>query len=602
MLALTSGVCELAGVTHAPQVAYSLDFAAMSQHELEITARLPAAASGPTEVFMATWTPGSYLVREYARHVVALTASDDQGLDLPVAKVRKNRWRITAGSASTIVLRYRLYCREMSVRTNWVDPEFALLNGAATFITRVDGTAWPHAVRVHLPPPWSQVVTALPAQADAPAHTYLAADFDALVDAPLFLGSPEVETFLAAGRPHRLATQGNLGFFNAKRAAADVARIVETTAQLWGQVPYADYVFINLLGDGRGGLEHRDSSVLMATQEVGRSVSGYIDWLGLVAHEHFHAWNIKRLRPAILGPFDYEQEAPTTSLWVAEGLTAYYDDLLVHRAGLCPEAVYLQRLSRNLEQVQGTPGRLLQPLGAASYDAWIKFYRRDENSDNAGVNYYTKGAVVGFLLDAQIRLGSGDARCLDDVMRAAYAAYSGAQGYTEAQLRRCIETAAGLPLGDWLAAAVDGTGELDYAPALRAFGLQFLPPELADPTAAAGSLGITARADSARLLVAQVRRDGPAYAAGLQVDDEILAVDGWRLPAQGWQQRLRAYAPGTVVTLQLARRQRLQALRIEFAAEPPRVWRLGLDANASPEQLARRQAWLTGQARARPAA
>ena len=576
-----------------PYIAYHLSFPAPEHHEVEVQARIPVEPACATEVFMPVWTPGSYLIREYAQHLVSLRATDALGQPLTCTKVQKNRWRLDPTASGAVILHYTLYARELSVRTNWIDPDFALLNGAATFITSNQLMALPHAVTVALPPCWARAISALPAHPDGAAGHFLAANYDALVDAPWLLGSPALQTFEAAGRPHLLATVGDMGLFDGGRASADLSRLVSTVARLWGEVPYAHYTFMNLLGDGRGGLEHADCSVLMAPREASRSASTYLEWLSLAAHEHFHSWNIKRLRPLALGPFDYEREAPTPSLWIAEGITAYYDDLLVHRAGFCDQQTYLSRLSRNIEQLQETPGRRLQSLSAASFDAWIKFYRRDENSDNVCVSYYTKGAVVAFLLDAALRQGSGGRSSLDSVMRAAYRDYAGARGYSEADFRALIERVSGLPLAAWLAAAVDGTEELDYGPALAAYGLQFapLPPLGAEVPL---WLGLTTRLEGGRVLVAQVRRGGPAHQAGLQVEDELIALDGWRLLTARWSERLRGLPPDHSITLQICRRQRLHALPIKPQKMPARSWQLMSIAEPTAAQLATRQAWLAG--------
>lgn len=586
-------------------IEYTLRFGGAVQHYVDVDAVFATDNAAPLELMMAVWTPGSYMLREYARHVEAVHATDAAGRALVVTKTRKNRWSVADHRAGGVRLHYRVYCREMTVRNNWVEQDFAMLNGAATFLTRVHNNAVPHGVRIELPGTWKKIVTALPPHADGDVGHFVASDFDTLVDSPWLLGNPAIREFEVGGKNHVLATEGGGEIWDGARAAADTQKLVETNLALWGSLPYGRYVFINLLTEGRGGLEHKDSTVLMASRWAARQRSDYVSWLGLVSHEFFHVWNIKRLRPEVLGPFDYEAEAHTPSLWIAEGLTAYYDDLNVRRAGLSSPREYLDALSKSIGQLQTTPGRAVQTLAASSFDAWIKYYRRDENSDNSGVSYYTKGTLVGFLLDAKIRAATDGTKSLDDVMRLAFARYSGARGYTEAQFRALCDEVAGASLGEFFARAVDSTAELVYDDALAWFGLVFVKKaeakgepaeegradkETAQPKP--GWLGISTRGEGGRLLITEIVRDAPAFAAGLNVDDELLAIDDYRVAANRLSDRLRLYPPTTVVTLLVARRERLVRLSVRLGEEPAKAWSLAPDPQATAEQQARLEAWL----------
>jgi predicted metalloprotease with PDZ domain len=578
-------------------ITYTLRFVAATQHYVEVEAAFPptgATDGAGLALRLAVWTPGSYMVREYARHIEALQAFGPDEAPLAVQRTRKNRWHVACDGQMQVRIRYRVYAREMTVRTNWVDRDFALLNGAPTFISGVDMAQVPHVVRVEPPPNWSHVIVALPQTRAGDA--YVAADYDTLVDTPWFLGNFDLRAFDAAGKPHLLASVGGEGAFDHPRAATDTARIVAEHHALWGTAPYSNYVFMNVLTDGRGGLEHKDSSVLMASPHATASRADYIDWLGLVSHEFFHVWNIKRLRPVALGPFDYEAEVPTPSLWVAEGLTAYYDDLQVCRAQLCTPTEYLARLSRAIQAVQTSPGRQVQTLAEASYDAWIKFYRRDENTDNTAVSYYLKGSLVGFILDAMIRQTSAGARSLDDVMRLAYTRFSGKTGYTEEGFRDTAAEVAGTDLGTFFRRAVDSTAELDFAPALALYGLRFTAaPGAADVSKGRpdGWLGVATRTESGRLVVSQVPRHTPAYAAGLNVDDELIAWNGFRVQASKFVERVRQTPCGTEVPVVVARRERLLTLGVTVQATPHPQWHLAVDDGANAAQRAARESWLS---------
>ena len=566
-------------------VQYTLKFPAPHTHYVEVEASVPTRGRAEIELMMAVWTPGSYLVREYERNVEALTVSA-AGRALTVTKSEKNRWRVATGGAATVDVKYRVYGREMSVRTNWIEADFALLNGAPTFITLADGLDLPHEVTLVPATGWRRSLTGLP---DAGGeHRYRAPDFDTLVDSPIVIGNPAVYEFTVDGKKHYLVNQGESGVFDGRQAVKDLEAVVRENLRLWGSLPYDKYLFLNMITEAAGGLEHKNSTVIMASRWATRTRRTYLSWLDTASHEFFHAWNVKRLRPVELGPFNYESENETRSLWIAEGITEYYGALNLHRAGISSREELLDSISSNIEELQTTPGRLLQSAEQASFDAWIKYYRPDENSVNTAISYYTKGAVLGFLLDAKIRKATNGAKSLDDVMRLAYQRFAGSRGYTPADFRTVVEEVAATSLKGFWEAAIEGTAELDYNEALETFGLRFRP-------AASTSrpwLGIATRNDAGRLVVSQVRRDGPALRGGVNVDDEILAIDDFRVRADRLDERLQQYRVGDKVMLLVARREQLIRLEVTLDREPARGWRLELTTNPSSEQTQRMSRWL----------
>jgi predicted metalloprotease with PDZ domain len=659
-------------------IRYTLTFPAPETHYVEVDASLPTGGRPQVDLFQPVWTPGSYKVRDYPRHVEALRAESAGGNPLPIEKVRKNRWRLTTWGAPRVHLMYRVYGRELTVRTNFVDRDFALLNGAATFLTLADPGVRPHEVAVVLPARWREAHTALPTSPQGGPHLFHAADYDTLVDSPIYCGTPAVYPFEVDGVPHALVNEGEDGVWNGPRSAADVERLVRAAARLWGELPYRRFLFLNLLTGASGGLEHKDSTVLMSSRWKTRRRESYLEWLGLAAHEHFHAWNVKRLRPAELGPFDYDEENYTKSLWVAEGITSYYDDLLVHRAGLSSRDEYLRDFSKTVRTAQRTPGRRVQTLEAASFDTWIKYYQPDENTPNSAISYYTKGAVVAFLLDVRIRQATGGGKSLDDVLRLAWQRFAGERGFTAAEIEALASEVAGEDLAPFFDRALRSTEELDFTPALRWYGLRFVeepapaaaaaapPPDAeaerggpgpaveAEPTsppahgaaatpvptvdaveppvvdsatvptpgapgappppgsnggAAAvasvvpappaekpGWLGVQTRLDGGRLVVVEVRRGTPAFDAGISVDDELLAIDDFRVPPGGLAERLAFYRPGDRASVVVARRERLLRLDAVLGEDPGEGWRLAVDPRATEEQRARLAAWLAGNA------
>ena len=579
-------------------ITYTLRFPEPQSHYLEVEAVIPLAGQTEVELMMAVWTPGSYLIREFVRNLEDLAAHDSSGSPLTLSSTRKNRWRVATGGADSIVLTYRAYSREMSVRTNWVDRDFALVNGAPTFITIADGLPRRHDVTVELASGWNRSVTALPLAPGGRTNSYRAADFDTLLDSPIVAGNPAVYEFTVSGTPHTLVNIGEGGLWDAARAADDIERIVRTQHELWGSIPYDRYVFLNLITESGGGIEHKDSAVLMTSRWQMRDRERYLNWLTLVSHELFHAWNVKRLRPVELGPFDYENEVHTRSLWVAEGLTVYYGALMVHRAGLSSRDEYLAELSDEVRRLQTTPGRLVQTVEQSSYDAWIKFYRQNENSRNATVSYYTKGAVIGFLLDAKLRRMTGGARSLDDVMRLAFERYSGSRGFTPAEFRATVEDALAMDadLDPWFDQVLETVEELEYSEALDWFGLDLA---MADSSSAGEDdeplpawVGLGTRADGTRLVVTEVRRGTPGFEAGFNVGDEIVAVDDYRVRANGWADRLRLYRAGEEASVLVARRERLLRLGVTFGARPETRWELGPRSVQTAAQKYRVDAWL----------
>jgi predicted metalloprotease with PDZ domain len=546
---------------------YKVRFPAPLTHYAEVEALFPTGSAESLELFMAVWTPGSYLVREYARNLECLAAFGESGEAVIVEKSRKNRWVVRTGGIGIVRVTYRVYCHELSVRTNWVDERFALLQGAATFLSVAGRTACPHEVELELPESWT-----------AYSGTFSAPDYDTLADSPILAGNPLVQEFEVDGKQHLLVTEGDCAMWDHVRAVADVEKIVREQRRMWGSLPYDRYVFLNILvdGAGRGGLEHKSSCCVIGSRHATRTRAAYISWLELVSHEFFHTWNVKRLRPVELGPFDYENENYTRSLWIAEGFTEYYGGLILARAGITTPDEYLAG-NGTIERLQTTPGRLAQSVEMASFDAWIKLYRPDENTVNTAISYYVKGAVIAFLYDARLR---AEGRTLDEAMRELYGKYSGERGFPTDAID-----------DPWLRTIVEGTDELDYSQALDFYGLRFDERENAKPW-----LGWTTKAEKGQVVVATVPRGTPAYEAGFSADDEIVGIDGYRVLPDQLTQRLEQFRPGERLAVLVARGGRLTTVDVTLAEEPRCKWILERRPDATAEQIERLNAWL-GQTR-----
>ena len=596
---LLLGGCMASG---EDRVSYTVHFPAPVSHYVDIEAILPSSGVKYVEVFLPVWTPGSYLIREYARNVEGMRASDSTGRDLMVQKTRKNRWLITVQDSSSIVLHYRVYCREMTVRSNWVDENFALLNGAATFVSPLSNLRRPYDVTLQLPQGWRLSISGL---RELQTNHFEAPDYDTLVDSPILAGSPVVHEFTVDGKEHFLVNQSETALWDGPRSARDVKKIVEQNLKMWGSLPYDKYVFLNLIVDSGGGLEHKNSVCMMTGRYTTRTRNSYMGWLNLVSHEYFHAWNVKRLRPIELGPFDYENENYTRNLWVAEGLTSYYAPLNLRRAGLSTDAEFLlpgvpadkdrDSLSAQIHTLQTTPGRLLQPVEQASYDSWIKAYRPDENSANSAISYYNKGEVLGWLLDAKIRHLTDGRKSLDDGMRMAFARYSGAHGYTSEQFQAVMSEVAGADLTSWFKEALQTTDEVDYREALDWFGLQFKKADTSkSDNRPKAWIGFLSKGIEGRFVVTSIPKGTPADASGLSVDDEIIAVDNWRVNPEGWVSRLEQYAPNDTVELLVSRRDHIISVPVKLGQEPSRMWQLEINPQSTDDQKLHLKSWLDG--------
>lgn len=573
-----------------PPVSYRVSFDHVQAHYVDVEMSIVPPEAGDIELFMPVWTPGSYLVREYAQHLDRVTATDHEDKSLQVDKLTKNRWKIEYSGDKPVQVNYRIYCNELSVRTNFADSDFAILNGAATFLTLKAYIEEPHRVDLDLPTAWKTSVTALPRDSVEPAHRYMAENFDQLVDSPILLGNPTIQPFEVGGATHYLVNQGGGPLWNAAEAAADTAKIVAEHQRMWGTVPYERYYFLNLVAESGGGLEHDNSTVLLTSRWSFRDPRSYQRWLGLVSHEFFHTWNVRRLRPRGLSSYDYEVENYFDELWVAEGITSYYDDLALARASLNSPEEYLSALSRQITTLQTTPGRRRQSLDESSHDTWIKFYRSNENSRNTTISYYNKGAVVAFLFDIQVRMATNNSRSLDDVMRQLYDQFGNGRGYTNQDVLDTASEISGKDLSAWYGQAIESTDELDYEQALEWLGLKFKQPSDASESNAPW-IGIATSSGGGRVTVSRVIEGSPAFEAGINVDDELIGLEGFRLSGS-FDDRLKQFAEQDAVRVLLARRGELLELSVDLKESPRSNWSLERVEEPSQQQQANFADWL----------
>lgn len=536
-----------------PEIAYTVSMSKPATHMLEVEMRLKWAA-GPQSIDlkMPVWTPGSYLIREYARHVQDFSVKSAAGQALGWRKINKNTWTVDSKGASEIVVSYRVYSNELTVRTNELNDEHAFWNNSALLLFPKDQLKAPSTVTVRPFGNW-KIATGLPKVAGQ-TNVFLAENFDVLYDSPFEVSNFNEITFNVQGKPHRIAITGE-GNYDLRQMAKDIAKIAEEGYKIFGELPFEDYTFIVNLRGG-GGLEHLNSTALQWNRFGFKPQSRYVGFLNLVAHEYFHLWNVKRIRPDALGPFDYENENYTKLLWIAEGMTSYYEGLLLRRAGLISDKEFLDGKASMIEQLQARPGRFETSLEEASMDAWIKYYRQDENSVNNQISYYDKGDIVSMLLDITIRTASGGAKSMDDVMRHLYNEhYKKGKNYTPEDFQKVSEMMAGKSLDDFFTKYVRGEAELDYASIMSGIGIK---TNVNEPNKGRAYIGADLAEESGRLSIRAVPADTPAYEQGLNTGDQIVAIDGYRASQSFLQSYLGEKKPNDKVKLTIFRFDKLR--------------------------------------------
>lgn len=574
-------------------VRYRVSMPRPHSHLFEVEATFPASTD-ELVVCLPVWTPGSYLVREYSRHVQQFVVENLEGAPVDFVRLDKRSFKISA-KGQPVRCKYKVYANELTVRTSHLDGTHGYFNGATLFYYVEALRQRPCHVTIDAPSGWRTTV-ALPQD----GAEFIAADYDELVDSPFEIGTHTPITFTAAGVPHELVLWGEPQL-DEKRLVADLTRIVETEAAMMGGLPLARYVFFVYATDkGRGGLEHKACTALLYPRNGFSTPKGWEDFLTLAAHEYFHLWNVKRVKPQRLVPFDYSQENYTELLWYFEGGTSYYDNLLTRRAGLMSGARYLSRLGESLTALQGTPGRLVLPLADASLIAWTKHYRPDENTQNTAVSYYLKGEIVCLLLDLTIRRATNDQKSLDDLVRLLWSRFGDGSGVPERAVEAAAEEVAGTSLRDFFARAVHGTAELSYD-VFDHVGLEARfrtresnndkggTPPRSRVEKVEGWVGILPRGSST---IATVLEGSPAMAAGLYPDDELVAVDGFKCDAASLVNRCEDKKPGDVIRVTLFRRDRLLELPVTVGQKPADgVWLQRVERPTEAQKQAY-QAWL----------
>ncbi|WP_304234855.1 M61 family metallopeptidase [Jiulongibacter sediminis] len=528
-LVLLASACKVSHVNSQDKFAtsYELKMPHPETHYFEVTMNVNDILTTPEIldkdhllVKMAVWTPGSYLIREFARNVQDFEAKSADGKPLKSRKINKNTWEIELDGTDDVKINYLVYANELTVRTSFIDAQHGYANGASVFLYLPQTMSKPSKLTIYPNENWSTISTALP---EIEENTYVVKDFDTLVDSPIEIGNHEVLDFEAAGVPHKIAmfTTEEL-HYDKEKLLSDYAKMVEAATGVFGETPLNDYLFIVQHQPGiGGGLEHLFSTTCQTRPSAYDTESGYKGLFGLLAHEYFHLWNVKRVRPIALGPFDYENENYTHLLWVAEGFTNYYEEVILSRAGIYSEEDILNNLAGAISNTENTPGNKVQAVTDASWDAWIKYYRPDENSGNSRISYYGKGGVLAALLNAKIIANSNSERSLDDVMQLLYQKYYKelGRGFTDEEFQTAVEEVYGGDLDYFFENYVFGTETPDYAQIYKGVGIELIN---LNEGSKEPYLGITERGG----YIYRLSSNGSAYNSGLNVGDKLVSIDG----------------------------------------------------------------------------
>ncbi|MDN7639207.1 M61 family metallopeptidase [Burkholderia cepacia] len=595
-------------------IRYSIVPKDLAAHLFEVSVTVTDPDPEGQRFSLPVWIPGSYLVREFARNIVTLGAFNDAGRRVRIAKTDKHTWQ-AAPVNGPLTLRYDVYAWDLSVRSAYLDESGGFFNATAVFLSVAGREDAPCEVDIGKPAgaafrTW-RVGTALPEARGTKRYgfgAYRAANYDELSDHPVTIGEFALATFDAHGVPHDIVIAGRVTQLDMERLRTDLKRVCEAQIALFEpkskKAPMDRYVFMTLaVSDGYGGLEHRASTALICNRTdlpaKGRpeTTEGYRTYLGLCSHEYFHTWNVKRIKPAAFVPYDLTRENYTSLLWLFEGFTSYYDDLMLVRSGLMSQDEYFAALGRTVGGVLRGTGRLKQSVAESSFDAWIKYYRQDENATNAIVSYYTKGSLVALAFDLAIRAQTRNRKSLDDVMRLLWQRYGrdfyrGKQaGVEENEVETLIEEATGVALGRLFTDAVHGTRDLPLAELLAPFGVT-LTPDVANGAAAKPTIGARLRG-GADCTFAAVYEGGAAHRAGLSAGDTLIAVDGLRVTGTNLDALLARYRPGDKVEVHAFRRDELRIAKLKL--DGPEVTRYRLTAAAKPAAVSKaREAWLKG--------
>lgn len=531
----------------AVKVDYTVGMENPNNHYFQMEMKISEINASELIVKMPVWAPGSYLVREFSRHLNTIRAEDEKGNELSVIKMTKNAWKIDCKDLKNVTIKYEVYAFELSVRTSFLDDSHGYINGTSVFLYVENDRNQPGTLTIKPHKDFKKIATALESKGK---NVFKYENYDQLVDCPIEIGNHEEFKFTASGVKHTVVMYGE-GNYDIPTLQKDMAKIVEAETIVMGENPNEEYLFIiHNVTIPSGGLEHRNSTTL----EVNRwtyTGDAYLGFISLVAHEYFHLWNVKRMRPKELGPFDYDTENYTDLLWVMEGFTSYYDELILRRAGFYTEDQYLSKLFSTINYVENQPGNAIQPVAHASFDAWIKAYRPNENSVNTTISYYSKGHILAAMLDLYIINKFQGKKSLDQFLQLLYADFykKSDVGFNEEEFQLTLEKFLNEPMNWFFDNYVYGTQLVDYNKFFKGVGLEIKNAEFE----AKADLGIKTSFSGGKLTITTVYSGSAAEKQGLSVNDEIIAINDYRVDKTDFENMLQTIKNGDKFEILVAR-------------------------------------------------
>jgi predicted metalloprotease with PDZ domain len=570
------------------RIEYTISMENPNNHYFHVSLTYTGMKDKTVEFKLPSWTPGYYMIMDYAKNIVNFKAFDINGKNLPWKKTEKNRWEVNSITRDFVKVSYDVYSFRISVADSFLDDGRGFISPTGIYMHPAGEKDHPVSVTVIPYEKFTKVSTGLDPVPDI-ENTFFAADFDVLYDSPILAGNHEILSFEIDGIPYSMAVE-NLGNIDRSKFIEDHKKIIEAATAVVGEKPYKHYTFL-IMNRGGGGLEHTNSMAVFSNPSSFDTRDGYKRWLGFVAHEFFHLYNVKTIRPEELGPFDYDEENYTTMLWFSEGVTSYYQNLILNRAGLCTREDVLNELQRSIANYENIPGHLFQSAAQSSFDAWLYFLNRSENSFNTTISYYDKGCALGMLLDLKIRYESDNKRSLDDVMKTLYMVYykEKNRGFTDKEFRDICEKIADCSLDEIFDTYVSTTQDIDYPKYLAYAGLSINTSPVLLP---GGWLGISTREEADNLMITAVEWNSPGYWAGLSPQDVIKEIDGVKATKKLLNERLSSAKPGDKITISVTHREIFNTYEIILGERTTRSFEIIPLNNPTAQQSVILNKWL----------
>lgn len=592
-LTLAAGLLLAAPGVAADPVNHFVSYPQDKQQYLQVRSEFPVN-SAVTEVIMPNWTPGAYIIKNFGANVDRISATSQDGTPLLLQQISKDTWRIQTQDVQQLIVEYEVYTPKLAVLESWVEPDFTLINGTSVFLYTLQTRSSPQTLSVDAGDERGDVFTALPVVAGM--QMFRARNYDELVDSPVVVAKAPAHRFNTGGQEYIFVNVGESAFWDAAKATADLQKMVEATQSLWRVNPLnRPYWFLNFSVGAKGGLEHDHSTVTFTGRGPMQNRSDYIKWLGLMSHEFFHTWNVRRMRPAALLRYDYQNEQYSSQLWLAEGFTSYYDNLLLSRAGLITPQEYLGLLATDMYLLLNTPGRKLRSVSEASLEAWSRHYQPHGNTLNSTISYYNKGAVIGFVLDAYLRERSKGRNSLDDLMRELYRRHA-TQGYSPDDFMAVVTDLGGAEAAAFTESLINSTDDPDVDTALDWFGLELRRHDLTGQSdnglPAAGDFGVIWDIRQTAPLVKSVRAGSASAKAGLLPGDEVLALGSERMTRTNYAQLMQRFHPGQNTTLLVSRRGQIKTLNLTLDTALPDHYIVAVQQRITRQTLKRLQEFL----------